>query len=197
MNGDVRCFVALELPAELRETIAAHFAREGRGIAGVRWADGARLHLTLKFLGNVAADRLPAVSAAVGSAAAGHGPFTLEVRGAGAFPSALRPRVVWVGTGTGAVEAAGLASSVELALAPLGFAPEGRPFAPHLTVGRLREPPRDRAALPRLLAAVRDRVWGEAVVPAVHLLRSELFPAGPNYSILSTTRLPAAVRPGR
>jgi 2'-5' RNA ligase len=186
MNDGVRCFVAIELPEPLREAIATWFADAGRGVRGVRWTGAQRLHLTLKFLGEVAPDRLAAVGSAVAAAVAGRGPFSLELLGAGAFPSVQRPRVVWVGIGAGA---AGLAASLELALAPLGFAPEGRPFTPHLTVGRLREPPRDRAALPRLLEQVRDRVWGLAVVPAVHLVRSDLFPAGPNYSILATTPL--------
>jgi RNA 2',3'-cyclic 3'-phosphodiesterase len=194
VNSGLRCFVALELPAGLRESVAAFFSREGRGIAGVRWLDGARLHLTLKFLGDVASERLPAVRAAVASAVSGRGPFTLELCGAGAFPSAERPRVVWVGAGAGAAEAAGLSASLEASLEPLGFARELRPFAPHLTVGRVKGPLRDRAALPRLLASVRDRVWGEAVIPAVHLLRSELFPAGPNYSILATNQLPGLAR---
>jgi 2'-5' RNA ligase len=197
MNSAVRCFVALTLPEAVRESIAGFFAREGRAIAAVRWTEAPRLHLTLQFLGDVAADWLPAVRAAIDAAAAGHGPFRLEVRGAGAFPSAQRPRIVWVGVGAGAVEVSGLAASLTAALAPLGFAPEARPFTPHLTVGRLREPPRDREAIPRLLAAAADRIWGETLIPAVHLMRSELFPAGPIYSILAASPLSGVVRQGR
>jgi 2'-5' RNA ligase len=174
--------------------VAAFFAREGRGVAGVRWAAAAQLHLTLKFLGEVAAGLLPAVREAVAAALADHGPFTLALHGAGAFPSVQRPRVVWVGVGAGAAEATLLAGSLERSLAPLGFAPEPRPFAPHLTVGRVKAPGADRAALPRLIAAVRDRAWGEDVVREVHLVRSELFPAGPIYSILHTTSLPGTAR---
>jgi 2'-5' RNA ligase len=197
VNGGLRCFVALGLPESLRESVAAYFAREGRGVPGVRWAGGAHLHLTLKFLGEVAADLLPAVRAAVDATLADEGPFTVELRGAGAFPSIQRPRVVWVGLGAGAAEATTLADSLERSLAPLGFAPEERPFAPHLTVGRVKAPGSDRAALPRLIAAVRDRVWGEAVVREAHLVRSELFPAGPRYSILHTTSLPGRSRQDR
>lgn len=197
MSGSVRCFVAIELPAGLREGIAAFFARAGREIAGVRWAGGSRLHLTLKFLGELAADRLSEIRVAVEAAVAGHDSFALVLRGAGAFPSVRRPRVVWVGTGTGTAEASGLAASLEVALAPLGFAPEPRPFTPHLTVGRLGAPPPDRTALPRLIDSVRDRVWGETLVPAVHLVHSELFPAGPIYSTLAAIRLPEGVRQGR
>jgi 2'-5' RNA ligase len=177
--------------------VAAFFTREGRGVPGVRWTPAAHLHLTLKFLGEVAADRLPEVRAAVEAPLADHGPFTVELRGAGAFPSTQRPRVVWVGLGAGDAEARALAGSLERSLATLGFAPEQREFSPHLTVGRVKTPAPDRAALPRLIAAVRDRVWGEAVAREVHLMRSELYPAGPIYSILHTTSLPGTSRQAR
>jgi 2'-5' RNA ligase len=181
--------VALGLPESLRESVAAFFAREGRGVPALRWAPGSHLHLTLKFLGDVAAHMLPEVRAAIEASLADHGPFAVELRGAGAFPSVQRPRVVWVGLAAGAAEATALAGSLERSLAPLGFAPEQRAFTPHLTVGRVKAPGPDRAALPRLLAAVRDRVWGQTVAREVHLVRSELFPAGPIYSILHTTSL--------
>jgi len=197
VNGGLRCFVALGLPESLRESVASYFAREGRGVPGVRWAAAAHLHLTLKFLGEVAADRLPELRAAVEAPLADHGPFAVELRGAGAFPSVQRPRVVWVGLGAGAAEAKALAGSLERSLEPLGFAPEQREFTPHLTVGRVKAPAPDRAALPRLIAAVCDRVWGETLAREVHLMRSELFPAGPIYSILHTTSLPGRSRQDR
>jgi 2'-5' RNA ligase len=190
MSGALRCFVALEPPQALRESIASHFAREGRGAPGIRWTAAAGLHLTLKFLGDVEPARLPELEAALAAAVAQHPPFTLELRGAGAFPTPQGPRVVWVGAGAGAAQAAALAGAVDAAAAAGGCAPEARPFAAHLTVGRVRTPPRDRAALPRLLAAVADRAWGSWVVRAAHLVRSELFPAGPIYSILREMSLP-------
>jgi 2'-5' RNA ligase len=157
----------------------------------VRWVAAANLHLTLQFLGDVDAGRIPALREALDVAVSGHRAFRLGLRGAGAFPSPERPRVLWVGAGEGAAAASALATSVAAALAPLGFAPEERRFLPHLTVGRVGSPSRDRAPLLRLLDAVRDREWGECLIPAAHLLRSELFPAGPIYSILHEARLPA------
>ncbi len=192
MSEPLRCFIAIALPAALRELIAGFFAREGRRLGGVRWVGAQNLHLTLKFLGAVAPEGLPAIEAAVDAAAAARQAFTLSLRGAGAFPSVERPRVIWVGAGAGASEVAALAGSLERALEPLGFPTEARAFAPHLTVARVKAPPHDRGALPRLLAAARDREWGETLVPGVQLLRSELFPAGPIYSILHEARLPAA-----
>lgn len=193
MSG-IRCFVALVLPVELREAIAAFFALESSKVPGVRWVAAANLHLTLQFLGDVDPARVPAVAQALDAAAAGHGVFGLALRGAGAFPAPERPRVVWLGVDAGAAAASALAASVASALAPLGFAHEARPFVPHLTVGRVNSPPRARGPLRALLDAVRDRDWGECLVPAAHLMRSELFPAGPIYSILHEARLPANPR---
>jgi len=102
--------------------------------------------------------------------------------------------VLWVGAGEGTAQASALGASVAAALAPLGFPAAERPFVPHLTVGRVAAPPRDRAPLRRLLADARDRDWGGCLIPAAHLLRSELFPAGPIYSILHEARLPARPR---
>jgi 2'-5' RNA ligase len=197
VSGGLRCFVAVELPDGLRETIADHFAREGRAVAVVRWVPAANLHLTLKFLGDIEAQRLPTLQGALAQALAGAAPFTLALRGAGAFPTPERPRVIWVGAGKGAAEVSAMAAAVEGALAPLGFAPEARPFAPHLTVGRVKSPLHDRGALRRLLEAVREREWGEWLVSAAHLVRSELFPAGPIYSILHTASLPEETGAGQ
>jgi 2'-5' RNA ligase len=164
-------------------------------VSGVRWVPAGNLHLTLKFLGELDAGRLPALEGALTEALLGHAPFSLALRGAGAFPSPERARVIWVGAGTGAAEVSAIAASVEAALTPLGFSPEERPFSPHLTVGRVKTPPRDRGALRELLDAVRDREWGEWVVSGAHLVRSELFPAGPIYSILHTAIL--SEKPGQ
>lgn len=189
MSGGFRCFVALTPPEGLQRSIAGFFGDAGPGAGAVRWVTPAALHLTLAFLGEVARDQLPAVSGALDAAAAGHAPFLLALHGAGVFPAARRPRVVWVGTGSGADATVALADCVARSLAPHGFTPDERPFTPHFTVGRVKSPPRDSGALPRLVAAVADRPWGDFMVHAVHLMRSELFPSGPIYSILHTARL--------
>lgn len=195
MRETCRCFIAVALPASLREAIREFLLRRAPAVGGVKWVGAEHLHLTLKFLGEVGRERIPAVAGALDAALAGFAPFPTRLHAAGAFPSPARPRVVWIGVAAGAAELAALAAAVETALSPLGFPPEDRPFAAHLTVGRVKAPPRDPAALPALIDAVRDRTWGEFVVPEVHLMRSELFPEGPRYSILHTTSLPGAPRP--
>lgn len=103
----------------------------------LRWTPPGNGHLTLRFLGNVPAPRIPELATALAQVA--FAPFMLAVGKAGAFPASGAPRVVWLGLARGGKECASLAGAVNAALAPLGFAPEVRPFAPHLTLARVHE----------------------------------------------------------
>lgn len=105
---------------------------------GPAGAAAAPSHLTLRFLGEVADDRLPAIAGRLREVASAHAPFDLEVTGVGAFPSMRAPRVVWAGVGRGAPEIGRLADDVRRALAGEGEArPEAR-FVPHVTLFRVR-----------------------------------------------------------
>jgi len=152
--------------------------------AGVTWVAPENLHVTLKFLGGVEQPRLELVQAALARAVHGAAPFDLSVVGLGAFPSATRARVVWAGVVAGRGELTGLAASVEHELAPVGFPPEDRPFSPHVTLGRVREPRRNTE-----LAAAFDREhaerFGVVRVDRLSLMRSDLSPRGARYSELS------------
>lgn len=124
--------------------------------------------------------RLPAVAAALGDAAAGLGAFDATVVGLGAFPSPARPRVVWAGVAEGAEHLGGLAARVERACAALGFPPEDRAFSPHITLGRVRVPPR-APRLGDLLAAAAREEFGRLRVARAVLMESRLSPRGPRY----------------
>jgi 2'-5' RNA ligase len=191
MEDGMRCFVAVDLPAEIREELGKFTSSPSLGSLGriVRWTRPENIHLTLKFLGAVPRETLPELQSALDGALAGRPPCSLSVKGTGVFPPRGRPRVVWIGLAGETDSLAALQSAVESALAPLGFPREKRPFTPHLTVGRVRDPRRPGAALGEAIAANREREWGECVVDRVHLMRSELFPTGPRYSILHTVRL--------
>lgn len=178
--------MAILLPDDLRARLAAEVDRLRPLARDVAWVATANLHLTLKFLGAVDAARLDAVRAALGGA--GGPPFDLVLRGLGAFPSATRPRVLWAGAGGGHAEAAALAGRLEAALAPLGFAPEGRPFSAHVTLGRVREPRRN-PPLADALTAAADRELGRLRVDRFALMRSDLSPRGARYTELATVSL--------
>lgn len=107
----------------------------------MRWIKPENVHLTLKFLGDVREEALENLRAVVGEACAGHSSFDVGLAGLGAFPSARRARILWVGVDEGSEALISLAADVDGALAPLGFERENRPYTPHLTLGRVRDRP--------------------------------------------------------
>jgi RNA 2',3'-cyclic 3'-phosphodiesterase len=182
----MRCFVAIDLPAETRTAIAQAAAelRSAHPRADVSWTRPEKMHLTLEFLGEVAEATLPGLARALAGVAARHAPFALGAGGLGGFPSATRPRVLWAGLTDGVRELGRLAADVERACEPLGFPLESRPFRGHLTIGRVRSP----RGVARVVAAF-DRfdgaVFGSWTVGEVVLYRSHLHgAAGATYEAL-------------
>jgi 2'-5' RNA ligase len=175
----MRCFVALPLPDALRERIAALQveAKKACRDVDVRWTAPASLHVTLKFLGEVGPDRVAELDHALVPCVAAHGAPRLALAGVGAFPSPARARVVWLGVTEGAAALIDLASAIDRALAPLGVAPESRPFTVHLTLGRVRAPRRG-ADLTTALAGLAGAAAGAWTPHAVVLYESHLRPDG-------------------
>ena len=186
----IRVFIAIELPAEVKKALMRLQERLKAGQAPVRWADPDSIHLTLQFLGYVDAAITGDITAAMTEAVRGVGPFHLACGGLGVFPDPKRVRVMWVGL-TGDLEKLNqLQKRVESSLSPLGFKPEARPFTAHLTLGRVRGQarPEERQKLGQLVAAAAapDCLLD---VNAVHLIRSQLRPQGPLYTIISSAEL--------
>jgi 2'-5' RNA ligase len=182
-----RLFVALEPPEPVRRRLAAAAGalRRGAGAAAseVRWVNEDNLHLTLQFLGAVPEERVEAVGRAVAEAAAGARPLSLEVKGAGGFPNARRPRVVWLGLSGDVPALTALAAELGRRLAPLGFPPEARPFSAHLTLGRAR----DQRGAPGLGGALAAASQDEGVAwraADLVLFESHLSPGGPRYEAI-------------
>lgn len=189
-GGAFRGFVALPLPPEMREQAAAVVERL-RAAGEVRWTAAENLHLTLKFLGHVPHSLVPELAARLGEVARAAAPFEFEVGGLGAFPRVERPQVVWVGVTAGEAALARLAADVEAACAGVGFAPEGRPFRAHITLGRARA---GRGAeggrgLARALQAAGPVALGRARADRFHLMKSELTPRGSLYTVMATFEL--------
>ena len=186
----MRCFVAVDVAPEVRAVIvrAQTALRAAAPRADVRWTAPAAFHLTLKFLGAVADERVPAVVAAVGRAIAGAEPLALAAGGLGAFPSRARARVVWAGIAVGGESVAALASAIDAAVGPLGFPAEMRPFHAHVTIGRVRSPRGAR----ELAAALEHRAtdsFGAWTAAEVVLYESRLRPTGAEYARVADYRL--------
>lgn len=134
----VRTFICLQLPEFARDRLASAQTRLRESGAQVGWVKPHNIHLTLKFLGPVPAERLREVVGAVQRAAVPAQPIPLELTVLGCFPNRRAPRVIWAGLKQLPEELAGLQQRVEKELVAAGFLPESRPFSPHFTLGRVR-----------------------------------------------------------
>ncbi len=188
----VRSFVAIELPDELKRELVGLVDRLRADSPPVtRWGDPANIHLTLKFLGDVAAERLDAVMAALAAAVGDFAPFQLEVGGLGVFPNPNRVRVVWVAVSGETGQLLALQRAVEDAMEGLGFPGESRPFTPHLTLARVRDRtrPDERQAIGQLVASIEFAALAHIDVDAVHLMSSRLAPGGAVHGHTGSVRL--------
>jgi 2'-5' RNA ligase len=179
----MRLFVAVNLPPGERRAAFAATRRLREGHLPVKWVAEDALHVTLKFLGEVADDRAAPIGAALAEAVRTARPFEVALGGFGVFPDHERPRIFLLGIERHpALEL--LANDVELAMAGLGFEPELRPFQPHLTIGRARKDARASAfsALTELSAGIDYASMLH--VGSVELMESTLGPAGPTYRIV-------------
>jgi 2'-5' RNA ligase len=187
----IRTFIAIELTAPILASLSDLQTQMQRDLPPklLRWVRPEGIHLTLVFLGDIAVEQVDPVAEALAEACAGHGPFTVSIAGVGCFPNVRRPRVVWVGVAEPSGELARLQREIEQALVPLGFAPEGRDFHPHLTLGRVKGGGRPaREALGAYVDRAKVRI-GEMEVEAVHLMRSDLRPSGAVYTELAVVPL--------
>jgi 2'-5' RNA ligase len=157
----------------------------------VKWVDPYNIHLTLKFLGNVAVDMLDDITGALEKAAQGIAPFHLKVKELGVFPNLRRVQVAWVGISGEVDKLAQLQQRIESNLAPLGFAPESRPFVPHLTLARLRDQAllAERQRFGQLITGTRFEAANAIKVNALSLMRSQLTREGAIYSRISSVGL--------
>lgn len=177
----IRTFVAIELPETVRESLARQISSLKSHAPLVKWSRPDNLHLTLRFLGDVKESELDELFAALEDAVDGTQPFAVEVCGVGAFPNWRHPRVVWAGCGEGAEETSALADLVEAACANLGYERERRPFRPHFTLGRVKQPA-DAEGLSTATRGLEDRSFGYLDVDAVVVFMSSLRRTGPVYS---------------
>ena len=190
-----RLFIAIALPSPWLETLERHMdgvrsrlasSEETRG-ARVRWVRPEGIHLTLKFLGEVVPAKRRAIEATLAATVTNALDLRLEMGEVGAFGEHRVPRVLWVGVGGQIQELTALAGRVDAAMEGVGFAPERRPFAPHLTLARLSDD------MPPALRQRVVQISGEVGLPAcapfdaqeVALFRSHLGPGGSRHEIVA------------
>jgi len=186
----IRSFIAIELPDDLKRGLGRLQARL-KNQPGIKWVDPNSIHLTLKFLGNIAVGRTGEITRAMEEASGGIPPFHLETGELGVFPNLKRVQVAWVGLGGEIDNLARLQQRIEANLASLGFAPELRPFTPHLTLARVREgvSVEERQRFGEVIASASLDMKYVIGVNAVSLMKSELTRQGAIYSRISSAGL--------
>ncbi len=166
----------------------------GEGPGPVSWVAKGNLHITLKFLGEIRPERIPALGEALAGVAAGCPPFSLVAFGGGTFPGTRNPRVLWAGIREPLELVGKLQQNIESALSGAGFPREDRPFHPHITVGRVRGtlPP---AWGDRFVQGLAGRGFGIVPVSSIVLFESRLPPGGAIYSVVR--EFPLGITPRR
>ncbi|MGI8968129.1 MAG: RNA 2',3'-cyclic phosphodiesterase [Chloroflexota bacterium] len=195
--AELRLFLAIEAPTEIQNELAAvqDELRQYQDILKLVRPD--MMHLTVRFLGNVPAARLPDVEQAAQAVAVSARPFGLHVGYLGTFPTGKPARVVWAGVlhDAGLEALRKLFQALEAQLEQRGFQRETRPLSPHLTLARVRQTvPAGKA---RLLTSVVERLavshplCGRFDVSELTVMQSDNGPRGPRYTPLARLSLPS------
>lgn len=182
-----RCFIAVDLPEQVKDILAEIRQRFKAWPAKVKWVERRNLHLTLKFLGDVTDPQISSIKAALARICSGRRKFEVFARGFGAFPTVRSPKVIWAGVHDPAGELKQFWSAIEDDAGKLGFPAEARPFSPHLTLGRVK----DLRPAPGFIDILRELKPVDAVIPVteVRLMQSLLSGHGPAYSSLGNFML--------
>jgi len=180
----MRLFVALSIPRDVRENLAL-LIRELRGVdPNPKWINPDNLHVTLKFIGEVAPEKVMGIGDALAAVHAQQ--QVIEFRDVGFFPDARRPSVAWVGIQPPQMLSS-LAAEVNRVLAPLGIRREEKPFVPHLTIARFKET-RLSPALRGEIEKQKSRKFGTLSTGEFHLVESKRKSTGAEYTTLRSFR---------
>ena len=195
----MRSFIAVELSKEIRKELAGLEDKLKTVGADVKWVRPEKIHLTLKFLGNIYEERLgqvktvnesklDQVKAALNNVSLKHKPFKISLFKLGCFPRLEHPRVIWVGIDAGCAEIEAIAGELEEELEKLGFPKEKRSFSAHLTLGRVRSP-KGRKELVEKIKALDIKSSALMEVSELILFKSTLTSSGSIYTPLHQSSL--------
>lgn len=180
----LRTFIAVSVPRQVikvRDMLATTIEdKKGR----IRWVKNGQIHLTLKFLGHTPPDQVGRIKNTINQVVNKHVGMQYSISGTGCFPVPERPRVLWLGIEGDYAPLQALVTDLDRALEPLGFPVEEKEFIPHITIARIKYPPKRTPEITRFLNTTYEALTMH--VNRVLFMSSELFPNGPIYSILGT-----------
>ncbi|MCX5853665.1 MAG: RNA 2',3'-cyclic phosphodiesterase [Deltaproteobacteria bacterium] len=181
----IRSFLAIDVPPEVLSDISGIQAGLKKTLQGaIRWVRPGGMHLTLKFFGDVSENDIAVISRIAGEHVNGIGPFALHVQKLGVFPDINRPRVLWLGIYGDVGALVNFQKAMDQKLHGGGFAEEKRPFSPHLTLARIKEP-RGLIGLAKIVENRDNYTAGHFNAGGLNLYRSYLTPRGAVYTKLA------------
>lgn len=179
----MRTFAAIELPEPVKASLGSLSQRLRKSGAKASWVTPERMHLTLRFYGDLQEDAIAALRAFLREKLRGLGTFSLNIEGAGAFPSARKPAVVWAGIHPVEEPVLQVQRVTEAAAGAIGLVPERKSFTPHITLARIRQA-ESADTLSQFLNREQAFTGGAFPVSNVALWSSTLTPQGPMYSLI-------------
>lgn len=188
----LRAFIAIELPKNTLDAIEKQTARLRQTLGNdiIRWVPTQNMHLTLKFLGDIATSHIEFLKQLLTREANLHPQFNLQLGGLGSFPTSRQPRLLWIGIHA-PTDLISLQKSVETGASRLGYEQEEHAFSPHLTIGRTRQniSQPDLQKIRTTLDTIQLGNIGTVRVDSVHLIKSDLQPSGSIYTKLFSAPL--------
>lgn len=184
----IRSFLAIEVPEIILKKIGQVQEDLKSSHADVRWVSPEKIHLTLRFFGNVDESRIEPIVQSIRGPIQSTSPFSVSVKGIGVFPHLRNPRVIWIGLLDEKKVLVSFQERVGTELEKIGYEPEDRPFQAHLTLGRVKSS-RGKEGLIERVERCKETEIGDFQVDRVVLFRSDLRPTGPIYTPLREIRL--------
>lgn len=185
---DIRCFIAINLPAAIKEKLWDAVAVLRDTVCDIKWVSKENLHLTMKFLGAMSEVSVKDTERKLMELSGTQQAFNFKLRGTGIFPDNRNPRIIWIGINEGKGELVKLQEKIDIYLATVGFKKENRPFSAHITIGRVRSH-RNIDSLITALETLKNLEFANIEVQKISLMRSDLKLTGAQYSTIAEFNL--------
>jgi 2'-5' RNA ligase len=184
-----RIFIAIEISAEARNEANSYLENLKKDFGDLRvgWERAEKLHLTLKFIGDVEESQLSKVIESVEKTAVKFEKFNISLEGTGVFPKPKNARILWIGFKDKGNYLLKIFEILEAELNKIGFAKESKRFHPHLTIARLKEPEKARKLVEKHLNESFEEI--EFEVSEITIYESQLLPTGSKYQKIKSIPL--------
>lgn len=189
MDAKIRTFIALDITPKSRPLAYGLSQKLMEAGADVNWEPQEKMHITLKFLGDILNPETVDICRLVQQTVAPFAPFVFRLCGASAFPRVDKPRTVWMGVDEGGDEITALARAIDAVMQTQGFPRELRRYTPHVTLGRVQRTTPALADLSRLIEQYDAYDGGKTFAQSVTVYASHMARTGSSYTVLATAPL--------